>query len=407
MSGRLLGSCRNRGCQESKNLLYSDCLTDSAGQLVAERGKGRGMSGERILVVDDRRENLLFLANDVLRPEGYEVITAIDGKQALDKALAERPDLIVTDLKLPRLSGLELMEALRKEQVDIPVILTTFYGSEQAAIQAFRLGAKDYMVKPYEIREMLKSVERALIEQRLRRETMDLKEGVQVSHHLEERVRQLHSLCSIGKALAGLQDPAEVMRVSVEASLYLTGAENGQLFLIDSKTKKVELRALRESSEARARCLREPGTDDMVLQVMQTGRPVFTDPSGEGEDAAPRLAVPLRLKSKILGVFALDSKRDQAFSDNDRYLMGILADFAAVNLSNAQMIEELKGEREIQPGRADEQPDDTAGALLASALAESIAEAERLSRELQNLASAAQMLAAKLQVQSEPGGETR
>jgi CheY-like chemotaxis protein len=365
------------------------------------------MSGERILVVDDRRENLLFLANDVLRPEGYEVITAIDGKQALDKALAERPDLIVTDLKLPRLSGLELMEALRKEQVDIPVILTTFYGSEQAAIKAFRLGAKDYMVKPYEIMEMLKSVERALIEQRLRRETMDLKEGVQVSHHLEERVRQLHSLCSIGKALAGLQDPAEVMRVSVEASLYLTGAENGQLFLIDPKTKKVELRALRESSEARARCLREPGADDMVLQVMQTGRLAFTEPSGEGEDAAPRLAVPLRLKNRILGVFALDGKRDQAFSDNDRYLMGILADFAAVNLSNAQMIEELKGEREIQPGRADEQPDDAAGALLASALAESIAEAERISREFQNLASAARALAAKLQVQSEPGGETR
>jgi two-component system NtrC family sensor kinase len=364
------------------------------------------MSGEKILVVDDRPENLLFLARDVLRPEGYEVITAIDGKQALDKALAERPDLIITDLKLPRLSGLELMAALRKEQVDIPVILTTFYGSEQAAIKAFRLGAKDYIVKPYEVEEMLASVERSLIEQRLRRETMDLKEGVQVSHHLEERVRQLHSLCGISKALAGFQDPEEVMRVSVEASLYLTGAECGQLFFVDPKTQQLELRALRDGPGGRARCLRRPGVDDMVLQVVQTGKLAFTEGSGAEQDGAPRLAVPLRLGNKVVGAFALEAKRDQAFNDNDRYLMGILADFAAVNLSNALTIEELKEERAPEAESVREQPDNAAEALLASALAESIAEAERLSRELQDLASAAEALAAKLQVQSAPGGET-
>ncbi|MGC9335949.1 MAG: response regulator, partial [Anaerolineae bacterium] len=170
------------------------------------------MSGERILVADDRRENLLFLANSVLRPEGYDVITAVDGKQALDKALAERPDLIITDLKMPRLSGFDLMAALRKAGAGIPVILTTFYGSEQTAIQAFRLGARDYIIKPYDVKEMLESVERALIERRLRRETNDLQEGIKVSEHLEGRVRQLHSLCGIGHALTSLQDPEEVMR---------------------------------------------------------------------------------------------------------------------------------------------------------------------------------------------------
>ena len=79
--------------------------------------------------------------------------------------------------------------------------------SEQAAIQAFRLGAKDYIIKPYEVKDMLESVERSLIEQRLRRESQDLQNGVQVSQHLEERVRQLHSLCGIGRALTSLHDP--------------------------------------------------------------------------------------------------------------------------------------------------------------------------------------------------------
>ena len=148
-------------CQYRRNLLYFVCLTVDHS---ISRGKIQwelGMAGEKILVIDDRRENLLFLADSVLRPEGYEVITAMDGKQGLDKALAEKPDLIITDLKMPRLSGLELMAALRKENSGTPVILTTFYGSEQAAIEAFRLGARDYIIKPYEIKDMLDSVERA------------------------------------------------------------------------------------------------------------------------------------------------------------------------------------------------------------------------------------------------------
>ena len=80
-------------------------------------------------------------------------------KQALDKALAEKPDLIITDLKMPRMTGLEMMAALSNAGANIPVILTTFYGSEQTAIEAFRLGAKDYMIKPYDPGEMLESVE--------------------------------------------------------------------------------------------------------------------------------------------------------------------------------------------------------------------------------------------------------
>lgn len=240
------------------------------------------MSGEKILVIDDRRENLLFLANSVLRPEGYEVITAMDGKQGLDKALAERPNLIITDLRMPRMSGLELMAALRKAGSDIPVILTTFYGSEQAAIQAFRLGAKDYIIKPYEVKDMLESVERSFIEQRLRQESRNLQGGVQIGQHLEDRVRQLHSLCGIGKAITGLHDGNEAMRVMVEASIYLTGADSGQLFLTDPKTQKLELRAIRGRSDSRARCMRQVGADRIAAQALQTGKPVVAERESGG-----------------------------------------------------------------------------------------------------------------------------
>ncbi len=353
------------------------------------------MAGEKILIADDRRENLIFLANSILRPEGYEVITAMDGKQALDKALAEKPDLIITDLKMPRMSGLEVIAALRKAGSDIPVILTTFYGSEQAAIQAFRLGARDYIIKPYEAKEMLESVERALVERRLRRETMSLKEGAEVTQHLEERVRQLHSLCGIGKALFLSHNPEDVMRVVVEAAIYLTGAESGQCFLHNPETEQLELRAVRGPSEARARSVRLPGADPVTTDVFQTGRAMIGERSDGGEGKIPRLAAPLRAREKVLGVLGVDAQPNHLFSENDRYQIGILADFAAVALTNAQTIEDLKRQLSELPGQRQETPPPI--------LNETIAEIERLSRELRNLAAAAQVLAARLQVQSGSG----
>ena len=360
------------------------------------------MSGEKILVVDDRRENLLFLANSILRPEGYKVVTAMDGKDGLDKALAEQPDLIIMDLKMPRMSGLEVLAALRKADCDIPVILTTFYGSEQTALQAFRQGVKDYIIKPYEVKEMLISVERALSEQRLRRETRGLKEGVEVSRHLEERVRQLHSLCSMSKALSSLHDPDEVMRVTVEAALYLAGAESGQLFLTNPETQQLECRAVRGPSDSRARCLRVPGADPLAAAVTRGGQAMFGERS-PGAGQSTRLVVPVRVADKVGGVLAVDAKADRPFADNDRYLLGILADFTAVALNNSQTIDALKTQLATASRPGAERTDGGSVQPSAADMAESVSDAQRLSHELRNLAVAAQALASRLQAQGKSG----
>jgi two-component system NtrC family sensor kinase len=364
---------------------------------------GLDMAGEKILVIDDRRENLLFLADSVLRPEGYDVITAMDGKQGLDKALAEKPDLIITDLKMPRLSGLELMAALRKENSSTPVILTTFYGSEQAAIEAFRLGARDYIIKPYEIKDMLDSVERALIERRLLRETVDLQEGQEVRQHLEERVRQLHSLCGIGKALFALHDSDEAMRLVVEAAIYMTEAGTSQLFLLNPQTQQLEIRAVRGPSDSRAVSVRQSTADRSTMRAFQTGKAVSSERSAGGRDSVVRLAVPLRTDQKPIGVLGIDAKPAHSFSENDKYMMSMLSDFGAVALMNCQSIAGMKDQLASVAERRGSTTQDTAADGLISDLTESIGEAERISRELRNLAAAAQILAAKLQVSGRTG----
>lgn len=116
----------------------------------------------KVLIIEDRRENIVFIANNILKPEGWEVITARDGKLGLQKAIEEKPDLIITDLKLPTMHGLDVLEELNKRGYHIPTIVMTFHGSEETAIRAFRLGAVDYLIKPFKIEDMLNAVDRAL-----------------------------------------------------------------------------------------------------------------------------------------------------------------------------------------------------------------------------------------------------
>lgn len=115
-----------------------------------------------VLIIEDRRENIVFIANNILKPMGYEVITARDGQMALEKIEEVFPDVIITDIKLPRMSGLEVMEHLLNKGIMIPTIVMTFHGTEETAVQALRLGARDYLIKPFTIEEMEAALDRAI-----------------------------------------------------------------------------------------------------------------------------------------------------------------------------------------------------------------------------------------------------
>jgi DNA-binding response OmpR family regulator len=117
---------------------------------------------KKVLVIEDRRENIVFIANNILKPEGWEVITARDGELGLQKAIEDKPDLIITDLKLPKMHGLDVLEALNKQGYRIPTIVMTFHGSEETAIRAFRLGAADYLIKPFDVQDIMAAIDRAL-----------------------------------------------------------------------------------------------------------------------------------------------------------------------------------------------------------------------------------------------------
>ena len=115
----------------------------------------------RILVVEDERPMRTALA-DVLEAEGYRVLTAADGEEGLARALADKPDLILLDLMMPRLDGYAVCAELRKRAIAVPILILTAKGLLEDRVRGLDLGADDYLVKPFSTEELLARVRAVL-----------------------------------------------------------------------------------------------------------------------------------------------------------------------------------------------------------------------------------------------------
>ena len=129
----------------------------------------------RILVVEDEPAALQALGY-LLADEGYEVAQAVDGEEASGLAEGFGPDLVLADLKMPRLDGLGLLRRLRELGLDVPVVVMTAHGTVQSAVEAMKLGAVDYLTKPLNMDETLLVLARALERRRLEQEATRLRE---------------------------------------------------------------------------------------------------------------------------------------------------------------------------------------------------------------------------------------
>jgi len=208
---------------------------------------------ERILVVDDGRENREFIIKYVLQPNEYRAQEARDGIECLEIVRRDPPDLILLDLQMPRLDGMGVLEALQRERLDIPVILMTFHGSEDIAIEVFRMGVRDYLKKPYTAEEMLNAIERSLSEVRLRREKDALTTRLMnANRELNMRIKELNTLYSIGKSVAALLDLPQLLLRIVEAAISLTNAEQARLLLIENNALVMRAMKLRGAQNAQS-----------------------------------------------------------------------------------------------------------------------------------------------------------
>jgi len=363
------------------------------------------MAGEKILLVDDRRENILFLANDILRPRGYEIITAMDGEKGLKKALEEKPDLVITDMRMPKMNGDAMIQALREAGHKTPVILTTFHGSESTAIAAFRAGATDYLIKPFTVDEMMKAVERALaihpepatppLSVASEAETLALPS----QELLDQQLAELSTLHDIGRAITSRLALEDILSRTVEAAVYLVSAEESFLMLVDPPTNELYLRVAWSHGDKRARNLNLKVNDSLTRQVVSTGKPVILKPPPSGGAKhklktgylmKSLLAIPLHREKEVIGVLSVGNIVNRVeFTEDDSQRLSTLGEYAAIAIENARLYKQAQEKAEVASKEAPPP--------MGADIADCQAEAARLTDQLRALASEAEKLAQRLQ----------
>jgi two-component system, NtrC family, response regulator PilR len=154
----------------------------------------------RILVVDDERSMRELLAI-VLRREGYEVLLAENGRAAIDLLEREPVDLLISDIKMPDLSGVDVLRAAKKIDQDILGIMITAFASTETAVEAMRLGACDYLSKPFDV-DLLKMKVREKIENRqLKQENLLLKRTLGLSHQFSNIIGRSEAMVAVFKMI--------------------------------------------------------------------------------------------------------------------------------------------------------------------------------------------------------------
>jgi len=174
-------------------------------------------SAPRVLVVDDERSMRELLAI-VLKREGYDVLLAENGRMAVAALERGSVDLLVSDIRMPDMTGIEVLGAAKAVDPGIEAIMVTAFASQETAIEAMRLGACDYLIKPFDVDELKVKVRDKLESRRLRRENVLLKRALGTSH-------QFHNI--IGRSDAMLEVFALVETIARTTSTVLITGESG------------------------------------------------------------------------------------------------------------------------------------------------------------------------------------
>src|SRR6266545_1338918 len=174
----------------------------------------------RVLVVDDEKFIRDIIA-DFLGMEGYIVRTAEDGSSAVSELSRARYDMVISDLKMPKMGGLDLLREVARTHPDTLTVIMTGFGTVETAIDAMKQGAYDYILKPFKVEEIVHIVQRGLEKRRLAAENLRLREALSLYKVSEAIAASL----SLDEVVATLADSA---RSEIRADIVMTWLDNGE-----------------------------------------------------------------------------------------------------------------------------------------------------------------------------------
>jgi response regulator RpfG family c-di-GMP phosphodiesterase len=299
------------------------------------------MGEERILIVDDEA-HIRMLCTDILQRENYNVTSLGNSKEALQAARADVYDLLLTDISMPGMDGLELLAAVKETQREITAVLMTGYGTLDHAIQSIHLGAHGFLIKPFSQKELIQAVEDALERSRLSRENM--------------RLRLLLPLFEVSKTLLSELNLGVLLDKLTEVALKETGSDTATVNLIEDSGRFV-MHSYSGPSRLDSQSKYQEIIHTMGQWVLEHKQPLVVFKETLILDSVRNMiaeigfsgmvTIPFISKDKIVGLLNLGKKEGEvSYNQSDIELMSILCGQAAIAIENAKLFEAVRNKNQ-------------------------------------------------------------
>ncbi len=319
---------------------------------------------ETILFVDDE-ESILDIARTYFQSRGYKVLTAGNGREAIEVMWNNRIDCCFTDINMPEMDGMELAEYVRKHDNTVPVVVMTGYPSLDNTIQTLKNGVVDFLIKPINLRQMELSVERVLRERRLFIENIMLSKEVEgkariekLNRELQEKNDELNVVNRIMTDFAALRESADVLKQLVDLTIAYVHADIGCFYLVNESGEQVVPIAyatadgespLIESGAAGTSDLfplsGDPKIKELIFEAVKDDQPLLVS-TGNGaclpDQVSSFMLTPLKIRSKLLGVLSTFICNGQRrFGERDLYYLSFMANKAASAMESLALYENI------------------------------------------------------------------
>jgi len=301
--------------------------------------------GQTILIVDDE-EHIRRLCSEILKRESYQTFTAASGKSAVELSRLQPFDLLLTDISMPGMDGLKLLQTIKDNQKEIASVVMTGYGTIDNAVEAMKLGAQGFVIKPFSREELVQAVGDALERYRLLRENM--------------RLKLLVPLFEVGKTLLSDLHLKSLLETFNHVVLKETRSDAAAVMLIDDRTHAVETESCFILPDGFSKETFQRIVETLGRWVVEKKTPLLLAEEGALTDEmrsflqqaglASVVVLPFVSKDQITGLLILCKKHGNAsFNPSDLELTSILCGQATIAIENAKLFEVIESKnRELE-----------------------------------------------------------
>jgi putative nucleotidyltransferase with HDIG domain len=294
-----------------------------------------GFSQETHIVIVDDEKSICDIVGQYLRMKGYKVTCFSNAEQTVDFIKNNSVDLVLSDIKMPGMSGVELLKWIREYNHTLPVIMTTGFPTLDTAIEALKFGAFDYLTKPFHLEEIAEKIRRALINKQLEEENL--------------LFSKLVSLHEVTKILASTYQLSELNHKVLDYSVKISKADGGSLMLFNEASKLI---LIESSSNYSIEYWQSPVFISVSNWVAENQEPLIIEAnsplvSGQfaplPQELRSYIAFPLKAPKQIMGVLNLIRRKDKtSFSNVDLEIINVLASQASISIENVKLYQNLR-----------------------------------------------------------------